>query len=201
MDHSLHGSDELDQLRGELQQARRERDALAARVRELEQQIVAPGPDPAAQTSSVSFEDCFRTEQSRAKRLRIPLSLALVEIDDLQDLRDRLGHAAGEDALARLGKTIEDSLRPTDVVSRIDGLAYGVLLTGTNIEQALAALVRLQQDVADAPYMTGHVRSTLTFSAGVVQWRNDEALGDLLTRASRALGLARRGGPGKVVVG
>jgi diguanylate cyclase len=189
MDHSLHGSDELDQLRGELQQARRERDALAARVRELEQQIVAPGPDPAAQTSSVSFEDCFRTEQSRAKRLRIPLSLALVEIDDLQDLRDRLG------------QTIEDSLRPTDVVSRIDGLAYGVLLTGTNIEQALAALVRLQQDVADAPYMTGHVRSTLTFSAGVVQWRNDEALGDLLTRASRALGLARRGGPGKVVVG
>ena len=84
---------------------------------------------------------------------------------------------------------------------RIDGLAYGVLLTGTNLEQALAAIARLQQDVANVPYVAGHMQTVLTFTVGVVQWRNDEALGDLLTRASRALGLARRGGPGKVVVG
>jgi diguanylate cyclase len=195
------GATELEQLRAELQQARKERDALAARIRELEQQVAAPGPAAAAPGAGVSFEESFRTEQSRAKRQRVALSLALIEADDLQELRDRLGHAAGEEALAHLGMRLEGAMRPTDVVSRIDGLAFGVLLTGTSVEQALAALTRLQQDVADAPYVAGPVRSVLTFSAGVVQWRNDEALGDLLTRASRALGLARRGGPGKVVVG
>jgi diguanylate cyclase len=191
---------ELAAVRAELQQLRRERDALAARVLELEQQVAAPqsaGPVPAV----ASFEESFRVEQSRAKRQRLALSVALVELDGIQELRDRLGHSAGEEALAHLARVLEQSLRPTDVVSPVDGLAFGLLLTATSLEQALAAIARLQQDFAQVPLDTGHEQQVLTFSAGLVQWRTDEALGDLLSRASRALGLARRGGVGKVVVG
>ena len=187
-------------LRAELQQVRLEREALARRVLELEQQV-APQPSFISVATVASFEDSFRVEQSRAKRQRLALSMALVELDGLQDLRDRLGHAAGEAALEHLGRLLEQSLRPTDVVTRVDGLAFGLLLTATNLEQALAALTRLQFDVAGAPFDTGHEQAVLTLSAGLVQWRTDEALGDLLTRASRALGMARRGGVGKVVVG
>lgn len=200
MSESTAGIPDLDGLRAELQQVRRERDALAARVLELEQQV-APPSSAAPATTAASFEESFRVEQSRAKRQRLALSVALIELDGLQELRDRLGHAAGEEALAHLGRLLELSLRPTDVVSRVDGLALGVVMTATSLEQALAALARLQQDVAGTPFDTGHEREVLSFSAGLVQWRTDEALGDLLTRASRALGLARRGGVGKVVVG
>lgn len=200
MSASTTGTSDLDGLRAELQQVRRERDALASRVLELEQQI-APPSSAAAAPPVASFEESFRVEQSRAKRQRLALSVALIELDGLQDLRDRLGHAAGEEALAHLGRLLELSLRPTDVVSRVDGLALGVVMTATSLEQALAAIARLQQDVAGTPFDTGHEREVLSFSAGLVQWRTDEALGDLLTRASRALGLARRGGVGKVVVG
>ena len=191
---------ELAALRIELQQVRRERDALAARVLELEQQVAAP-PSAFRPPAAAGFEDSFRVEQSRAKRQRLPLSVALVELDGIQDLRDRLGHSAGEEATAHLARVLERSLRPTDVVGPIDGLAFGLLLTATTLEQALSAVTRLQQDFAHAPLDTGHSQETLTFSAGLVQWRTDEALGDLLSRASRALGLARRGGVGKVVVG
>lgn len=184
----------------ELQQLRRERDALAARVIELEQQVAIASNAPRAPQAS-DFEESFRVEQSRAKRQRLALSVALVELDGLQELRDRLGHSAGEEALAHLGRVLEQSLRPTDVVSPVDGLAFGLLLTATSLEQALAAMNRLQQDLAQTPLDTGHEQAALTFSAGLVQWRTDEALGDLLSRASRALGLARRGGVGKVVVG
>jgi diguanylate cyclase len=200
MSESTAGTSDLDALRAELQQARRERDALASRVLELEQQV-APQSSAAPATAGASFEESFRVEQSRAKRQRLALSVALIELDGLQDLRDRLGHAAGEEALAHLERLLERSLRPTDVVSRVDGLALGLLMTATSLEQALAAIARLQQDVAGAPFDTGHEQEPLSFSAGLVQWRTDEALGDLLTRASRALGLARRGGAGKVVVG
>lgn len=190
---------ELGAVRAELQQLRRERDALAARVLELEQQVAAsPGASPAP---AASFEESFRVEQSRAKRQRLALSVALVELDGIQELRDRLGHSAGEEALAHLARVLEQSLRPTDVVSPVDGLAFGLLLTATSLEQAIAAITRLQQDFAQVPLDTGHEQQVLTFSAGLVQWRTDEALGDLLSRASRALGLARRGGVGKVVVG
>jgi len=190
---------ELDALHAELQQSRRERDALAARVIELEQQLAAL--PPAEPISAKNFGDGFRAEQSRAKRQQLPLSVALVELDGLQDLRDRLGHAAGEEALSHLGHLLERSLRPTDVVDRIDGLAYGVLLGSTSVERALAVMTRLQHDVAASPLDTGHAQQVLNFSAGLVQWRMDETLPDLLTRASRALGLARAGGNGKIVVG
>lgn len=187
-------------LHGELQQLRRERDALAARVLELEQQVAATA-NASRPTATAGFEESFRVEQSRAKRQRLALSVALVELDGIQDLRDRLGHSAGEEALAHLARVLERSLRPTDVVSPVDGLAFGLLLAATNLEQGLAAVTRLQQDFSRSPLDTGHAQEALTFSAGLVQWRTDEALGDLLSRASRALGLARRGGIGKVVVG
>ena len=190
---------DIESLTAELRQVRQERDALAARVRELEQQSASVAP--LAPAGAEQFEDAFRIEQSRAKRQRFALSLALVELDDLQAVRDRLGHAAGEDALSHLGLRLEASLRPTDVVSRIDGLALGVLLTATNLEQALAAISRVQREFAELPYATAHAQTALTFSAGIVQWRNDEALGDLLSRASRALGLAKKAGAGKAVVG
>ena len=191
---------ELSALRAELQQLRRERDALAARVRELEQQVAAPS-STSLPSAAASFEESFRVEQSRAKRQRLALSVAIVELDGIQELRDRLGHSAGEEALAHLARVLERSLRPTDVVSPIDGLAFGVLLNATSLEHALAAVNRLQQDMAQAPLDTGLTQEVLTFSAGLVQWRTDEALGELLSRASRALGLARRGGVAKVVVG
>ena len=190
---------DLESLRAELRQLKQERDALAARVRELEQQSTSVAA--AAPTEVGRFEDAFRIEQSRAKRQRFALSLALVELDDLQATRDRLGHAAGEDVLNHLGAHLEASLRPTDVVSRIDGLAYGVLLTATNLEQALAAISRVQRELAEQPYAASHAQAVVSFSAGIVQWRNDEALGDLLSRASRALGLAKKAGTGKAVVG
>lgn len=188
----------LDELRAELQRARAERDALAARVLELEQQL---SPPATARAEAPGFDESFRVEQSRSKRHGRPLAMALVELDGLQDLRDRLGHAAGEAALDHLGRLLEQSLRPTDVVARVDGLAYALLLPATGLEQALAALTRLQNDVAAAPFDSGHANEVLTFSSGLVQWRADEAPGDLLSRASRALGLARRGGSGRIVLG
>ena len=192
-------ADRLAALEGEVLRLRHERDALASRVLELEQElaknVVHSKAEPAA-----TFEDSFRIEQSRAKRQRLPLSVALVELDRLQELRDRLGHGAGEDALAHLQSRLEQSLRPTDVVSRVDGLAFAVMLSATALEQALAALTRVLHEVSAAP-MEGQGNEALSFSAGLVQWRTDEALGDLLTRASRALGQARRGGAARIVVG
>ena len=205
MDDTRGGRSELEQVQSQLVELRRERDLLASRVRELEQQCSAAPRAAADNPSSIDdaarFSDAFRVEQSRAKRQRLALSLALIEPDNLQDLRDRLGHGAGENALAHLGAQLEASLRPTDVVGRVDGLAYGVLLTATNLEQALAAVTRLQHDVGARPYAAAHSETELTFCAGIVQWRNDEGLGDLLSRGSRALGMAKKAGIGKIVVG
>jgi diguanylate cyclase (GGDEF)-like protein len=189
---------ELQRLREALALAQRQCAMLAERVHELERLL---GPARTAGVEIIDFEQAFRIEQSRAKRLRHALSLAMLEVDSLQELRDLLGHAAGEHALAHLHATLTATLRPTDVVARLDGLQSAVLLTATTLEQGLMAVARLQQTIAAHPYVAHGCEHALSVCIGIVQWRSDEPLSELLSRASRALGLARRGGPGKVVVG
>ena len=205
MDGSRGKGRELDRTRAELAQALERAEAQARRVRELEEQISQVAERAAAEPlDSVldrrGFDEAFRVEQSRAKRDRAALSLVLLQIDEIEAITDLMGHGAGEAANSHLTITLKTKVRPTDVVARLEGLEFGLLLTATALEQALAATARLQREFTSQPLELSGRSCGLTFSAGVVQWREEETLGDLLTRASRALNQARRGGINKVVV-
>jgi diguanylate cyclase len=205
MDGSRGNGRELDRTRAELAQALERAEAQARRVRELEEQIaqaaVLPAPEPLDSVlDRRAFDEAFRVEQSRAKRDRAALSLVLLQIDEIEAITDLMGHAAGEAANSHLAITLKTKVRPTDVVARLEGLEFGLLLTATALEQALATTARLQGEFTAQPLELSGRSCGLTFSAGVVQWREEETLGDLLSRASRALNQARRGGVNKVVV-
>jgi diguanylate cyclase len=204
MDGSRGNSRELERTRTELAQALERAEAQARRVRELEEQIAEaltrPEPEQDRLLDRRGFDEAFRVEQARAKRDRSALSLVLLQIDEIEAITDLLGHGAAEDAVSHLANTLRTRLRPTDVVARLDGREFGLLLTATGLEQALAATVRLQGEFTQQPLELSGRSCGLTFSAGVVQWREDETLGDLLTRASRALNQARRSGTSKAVV-
>jgi diguanylate cyclase (GGDEF)-like protein len=205
MDGSRGKSPELDRTRAELKHALKRAEEQARRVRELEEQIsqaatqTAPAPLDSVPDRR-AFDEAFRVEQSRAKRDRAALSLVLLQIDEIEAITDLMGHSAGEAANSHLAITLRTKVRPTDVVARLEGLEFGLLLTATTLEQALAATGRLQGEFTAQPMELSGRSCGLTFSAGVVQWREEETLGDLLSRASRALNQARRGGINKVVV-
>jgi diguanylate cyclase len=205
MDGSKGNNRELERTRAELSHALEHAEVQARRVRELEAQIAEAltRPEPESQDRMLDrrgLEEAFRVEQARAKRDRSALSLVLLQIDEIETITDLLGHGAGEDANTHLANTLKTKLRPTDVVARLDGREFGLLLTATALEQALAAIARLQNEFTQQPLELSGRSCGLTFSAGVVQWREDETLGDLLTRGARALNQARRGGTNKVVV-
>lgn len=205
MDGSKGNNRELERTRAELSRALEHAEVQAKRVRELETQIAEAlaRPEPELQDRILdrrAFDEAFRVEQARAKRDRSALSLVLLQIDEIEAITDLLGHGAAEDAVAHLADTLKSKLRPTDVVTRLDGREFGLLLAATSLEQALAATARLQGEFNARPLELSGRSCGLTFSAGVVQWREDEMLGDLLTRSSRALNQARRGGTNKAVV-
>jgi len=205
MDGSKGNNRELERTRAELSQALEHAEVQARRVRELEAQIAEAlaRPEPESQDRMLDrrgLEEAFRVEQARAKRDRSALSLVLLQIDEIEAITDLLGHGAGEDANTHLANTLKTKLRPTDVVARLDGREFGLLLAATSLEHALAATARLQGEFSAWPLELSGRSCGLTFSAGVVQWREDETLGDLLTRGARALNQARRGGTNKVVV-
>ncbi|HEY71474.1 MAG TPA: diguanylate cyclase [Anaerolineae bacterium] len=87
----------------------------------------------------------FEEELQRHERGRqFPISLIIADIDDLKVINDNLGHAQGDDVLQRAAKLLSSVLRADDIVARIGGDEFAVILPRTNAEQADFVLKRIE---------------------------------------------------------
>ncbi|HEU0203250.1 MAG TPA: GGDEF domain-containing protein, partial [Burkholderiaceae bacterium] len=144
----------------------------------------------------------FTLETARAARYGTPLSLALLDLDNFKQLNDTFGHAGGDRALVHLAQTLHALLRPTDLIARIGGEEFAVLLPAATLVNAAATIERIQSELRDRPLESegSHgTRITLEFSAGVGAWRAGEALEALLMRADAAMYAAKRAGKNCVI--
>jgi diguanylate cyclase (GGDEF)-like protein len=89
-----------------------------------------------------SFRERARLELQRAQRSGQPLSLAIVDVDDLKTVNDRCGHAAGDALLVDVARAWTHSLRSTDVIARLGGDEFAVLLPDTSAEALQVALMK-----------------------------------------------------------
>lgn len=145
------------------------------------------------------LDDAYAREAARAQRTGMPLSLALLDLDDFKSLNDTHGHAVGDAALVHLVRVISRVLRPSDICCRLGGEEFVVMMPGTDQAAAARALGRLQAAVAVSPVATTPV--VLAFSAGLVQAVEGEVLHRLLCRADQAMYEAKAAGKGRIVPG
>jgi diguanylate cyclase len=127
-----------------------------------------------------------------------PLCLAVLDNDNFKGLNDKLGHEAGDDALVQLSRTVRNSLRPTDVLARLAGQEFVILMPDTPIEVAVGQCERLQRQLTREFFLQGMERLFVTFSAGVTQVRPDEAQQAAIDRAGQGLAHAKRLGKNRV---
>ncbi|MGH8029196.1 MAG: GGDEF domain-containing protein [Arenimonas sp.] len=128
-----------------------------------------------------------------------PLSLMVVDIDHFKRINDELGHAAGDRALAATVTMIHGLLRGGDLIGRLGGEEFLVLMPDTDAIQARAAAERMRANVEAEPVGFEGVERTLTVSIGVAEYRvEDGGFGPLLLRADRALYVAKRSGRNQV---
>lgn len=196
---------EISASRTELAAARRQAEAYEARVRELERELTQVSAlvqkDPLTQAlNRRGFEEAFRMETARAARHEAPLALALLDLDDFKRLNDTFGHLAGDRALVHVVQTAQASLRPTELLARLGGEEFAVLLPATGADEARQAIERVRAELARSPLEYEGRSTTLAFSAGIASWRPHEPLEDLLRRADRALYDAKRAGKNRVQV-
>ncbi len=126
-------------------------------------------------------------------------SVLMIDLDHFKSINDRLGHEAGDSALAHVARVMTRSLREQDRVGRIGGEEFAAWLPGIGLDDALALAERLRLAVGEAPpEQIGHdVR--LTVSIGVAQWAGEgEGAGKLLARADAALYRAKGLGRNRV---
>ena len=88
-----------------------------------------------------------RTDSARllATRLRSPIALMMIDIDHFKRLNDRFGHATGDEALCVFAATAQQALRDHDIMGRLGGEEFALVLPGTDLEGALQAAERLRQ--------------------------------------------------------
>ncbi len=146
------------------------------------------------------LEQQFAVEQSRARRRAMPLSFAMLDLDDFKRLNDRLGHQAGDAALRRVVDVIKATIRPTDTLARYGGEEFAILLPETSPDVAAIAIHRVQTNLSRRPLNWNSEEIALTFSAGIALYRNGEAMQALVERADAAMYEAKRTGKNRVEI-
>ncbi len=150
-----------------------------------------------------AFDEVKQREFLRARRGNAPLALLLCDIDHFKRFNDTYGHSQGDDCLARVAKALRQTLlRPGDVVTRIGGEEFAVLLPETGATAALGIAERLRQATIelDIPHAgsdtAGHV--TLSIGAACLDPVADTEFESLFHRADQALYRAKHAGRNQV---
>ena len=136
-------------------------------------------------------------EFSRARRYRRPLSLLYLDLDGFKAINDRFGHLFGDEVLTGAGRAMKSVLRSTDLLARIGGDEFVVLLPETGIEGAHNVTAKLRKSLTAYGMQLGPAVPMLSFCAGVSQLHADDStIDDILSRADEAQYLAKGTGPG-----
>ncbi len=119
---------------------------------------------------------------ARARRTLEPVTVALVDIDSFKAVNDRCGHSGGDLLLIEVAQTWREALRPDDVLARIGGDEFAVLMPACTEAEAADVIARLRRKMP-GPY---------TCSTGLATWDRAEPADRLMMRADEALYDAKR---------
>jgi diguanylate cyclase (GGDEF)-like protein len=151
-----------------------------------------------------AFDLRLAEEVSRAVRHGMPLALLLVDVDHFKRYNDRYGHPAGDECLRRVAAVLrEHGRRPTDLVARIGGEEFALLMPHEDVAGAFAlaqSCVRAV-DGAGIPHDASPLTGFVTISVGVAALRDGvSSAAALLGAADAALYAAKERGRHRAVL-
>ena len=150
-------------------------------------------------SNSRAFYEQAEIEFARSTRYDRPLSIVVVDIDNFKRVNDNFGHASGDRLLHTAAKTIQKTLRKTDIVARIGGDEFAILLPETERAAAIVAVTKLQDHLLKAMEKNGW---PVTFSMGVVTRMSAQCTVDnLMEMADAFMYEAKKSGKNMVLTG
>ncbi|WP_110750250.1 GGDEF domain-containing protein [Phyllobacterium leguminum] len=140
------------------------------------------------------FEVRSEAAIAQAKRLNLPLSLVICDLDSFKTINDTYGHGLGDNVIAAFAAILREIASERDIVARIGGEEFAILLPGMGIQTA-----RLFAEKARSNFVNRRIRdmpeeSRFTASFGVAELQNGDVLSDLMRRADNALYEAKKSG-------
>lgn len=147
------------------------------------------------------FMQAAEYELERARRYNRPLSLLMIDADHFKHVNDTYGHSAGDAVLQFLTATASADLRKVDMIGRVGGEEFAILLPETSVESAAAAAERVRMAIEAAEVSAADAVVRFTVSIGVAGLGSGgRTIDDLLRSADDALYAAKESGRNRVVV-
>jgi diguanylate cyclase (GGDEF)-like protein len=129
------------------------------------------------------FYEALGRERERASRLKLPLTLAYLDLDDFKQINDHYDHMMGDKVLAAIGQALRISIRNTDLTGRIGGDEFCILLPHTDSAGAQVVLEKVRDTLSGVMKASGW---QVTCSIGAVTFRGTVKSADEMLRAADA---------------
>jgi len=144
-----------------------------------------------------AFEEKISDEISRAKRYGYSLCLLMIDIDDFKQFNDEFGHSKGDEHLKKISSLILNNIRQPDLVARIGGEEFSVILPHTQRAGGRDLAERIRKSIE--AHFFGQVAAGSTVSIGVAEFPLDaDSIETLYERADLAMFKAKRLGRNRV---
>jgi len=138
------------------------------------------------------FFELARLEIKKSHRYRHPLTAIYIDIDDFEKINQTLGYATGDRLIQIVAITIQDNLRETDIIARVGGDEFVILLSGNGYEAAGTVISRIRLKLMEA-MKDNHWSAT--FSIGAVTFINPpNSVTQMIEQADHALYIVKNSG-------
>jgi diguanylate cyclase (GGDEF)-like protein len=174
-------------------------DATSVEVKQLQEEVRTL-TSRVRQLTKLAYEDSlvelpnrrsFLSQLDRVialvQRYAVTASMIFVDVDGLKRINDRFGHRAGDDVLIEIAKLLSREVRTSDLVARLAGDEFGILLPCTNELSAWHLAVRVVEAVADSEMILSNTRQKLSVAVGVAEVTPDDTPQSVIERADAAM--------------
>lgn len=136
-----------------------------------------------------------------AKRENSDLSIVCIDIDFFKNINDTYGHNIGDEILKLIANNINKYIRKSDILARIGGEEFVILLNNTNEQNAYALAEKIRVHIESLIYKNDKIEIRTSISMGISQLRaKDDDLDSIIIRADKALYEAKNTGRNKSVI-
>ena len=147
-----------------------------------------------------SFLANANTAFERSRRYKHTFAILFIDIDRFKDINDNYGHAIGDEALKEMTRVCQDNIRDSDILGRIGGDEFGIILQECGLDFAIQSAEKLRKCISDhiVPSDVGAIRLSISVGAATAI-PSDKDIYDILKRADKNLYEAKRCGRNLVI--